>query len=727
MRYLSLVVLVRGPGARSGSRRVAIAAAFCIVAFATAITSLSAQDVYKESSLAVVPVDASIYSSSLRLNEQWQRFAKSNAAKRIIQNSVVQMGVGQAQMMWNSNGDPRVEMVKGLLADPQNRQLIALLQEAVSDEFFMYGNDDVARLLGIMNRLNGAVNSIQFEALQAENAEARIANRFVDLALAEVNSVRIPDMVMGWKVKDQDAVTVQLDRLQEILTEVISSEAPILNGRLKRGALGSGDFLTLDLDGAMIPWEELDADDFPGDRAKLDELIDHVKEMTLILTLGHRDGYLLLSIGDSTEHIEQFGQGEALASRMEVQKMRQHADKSIVGVGYVSEAFMKNANNVKQQLEDAKKMVAGLVGMSELPEDVQEKISTTTGEILDDLKEMVPEMGAQFSYSFLVDDGYEGFSYKWGDSTFDDSAPLSLVSHLGASPIFAFVARGKDDPESYDRVVGFATKIGKLVGEIAEDQLDGEEKEKYSTVRDSVIPLLKRLDATNRKNMVPGMKSGESAIVMDAKVKSAQPQNMMPLANNVLPLPEMALIFKVDDAAKVKAGVSDYFAVAQDLIDLMHELEPDDFPDYQIPTPEVVNESWGTLYQYALPAEAGVDDQITPNAGLSQNLGVLSMSPQTTSRVMTDQPLEVEGFRVDTNRPAGSLVYINFPGFVDMLEPWVNYGIDVGVDDAFFSGVVKAQVSEWTVILRCFRGAVAVSYAEDGVTVTHSHSRFEDL
>jgi hypothetical protein len=700
-----------------------------IVAMSLLAQPVVAQDsnVYEDSSLSMVPADVAIYSASLRLEEQWNIFAKSNAAKKIMQNVVVGMGVQTAKQMWEGD-DPQVQMVKELLADPPNQRLIGLLRDAFSQESFFYADEDVARLLALANRLNGTIQMIQLETVNSDDPEAAMANKFIELALEEADNIRIPDVVMGWKLKNNDAAKEQLDRLEAVLAAVIEQQAPILEGRLKREAVGGGDFLTLNLDGSLIPWDELDREDFPGDPEKLEKLIAKAKEMTLSIALGQRGNYLMFSIGDTAQHIAELGKGETLGDRAELQKMRRHVGERIVSIGYVSEAFMKQANNVGQQIEDAKSMIGSLIELSELPENVREKIVNDGGEILDDLKQVVPEVGAQFGYAYLVDNGIEGYSYSWGDSVMDDSGPLSLTSHVGGNPILAFASRTEESPEDYDMFVNVIKQIGELADEVVVGQLGDEERAQYKMVRDKVLPLLKRLDATTRDNLMPALASNESAVVFDAKVKSAQPQNMMPLSNDVLPIPEMAIVLKVDDAEKLKQGTSDYFAVAQEFIDMLHEMEPNQFPKFDIPGPEVNEEAWGDSFLYPLPIEAGIDDQIAPNAGLSKDLAVLSLAPQTTSRLMLQQPLDVADYRVDVTRPAGSVIYFNFNGLIDMLEPWINYGVDAGFDDAFMSGMVKSQVGEWTSILKCFKGSVAVSYKdEDGVSVTHSHSLFEDL
>jgi hypothetical protein len=406
-------------------------------------------------------------------------------------------------------------------------------------------------------------------------------------------------------------------------------------------------------------------------------------------------------------------------------------DESIISIGYVSETFMRNANNVQGQLDSVMSMIDSLVGLADFPEELKERISTEGSAILDDLGEIVPEVGSQFAYQMLVDDGLEGYTYSWGSAVIDDSAPLTLTDHLGGDPVLAVVARGpsgQQGPDDYDKFVDTCKRIGKLIDEVVASQLNDEEQAQYTRVRDQMVPLFEKLVATTKENLQPALESNESAIIFDAKVKSAQPQNMLPLANNLLPIPEMAVVMKVSDADKLRKGVSDYLDIAAKVLETLKELAPGEFDEFDIPSPLVTDEQWGKIYQYALPVELGIDDQLAPNAGLSKDLAVISLAPQTTSRLMLKQPLQTEGYRIDLKRPAGSIVYFSFSGLVDMIEPWVNYGVEIGIEDAFTSGMVKAQVSDWTAVLRCFRGAMSISYMDDDdVRVTHSHMLFEDL
>ena len=56
----------------------------------------------KQTSLKLIPADASMYSANFQLREQVGRIVNSKAFEKVKSHPLVQMGVFQAKMMWDS-------------------------------------------------------------------------------------------------------------------------------------------------------------------------------------------------------------------------------------------------------------------------------------------------------------------------------------------------------------------------------------------------------------------------------------------------------------------------------------------------------------------------------------------------------------------------------------------------------------------------------------------------
>ncbi len=100
--------------------------------------------------------------------------------------------------------------------------------------------------------------------------------------------LKVPDGVVGFKVHDAAAVRQQLERLEKLVSAALEAN-PQLKMQLKKTEIGGVQYLTLTLDGSMIPWEEVQIDEFrqfEANKGDVDKIVARLKEMTL--TRGHR-------------------------------------------------------------------------------------------------------------------------------------------------------------------------------------------------------------------------------------------------------------------------------------------------------------------------------------------------------------------------------------------------------------------------------------------------------
>jgi hypothetical protein len=268
------------------------------------------------------------------------------------------------------------------------------------------------------------------------------------------------------------------------------------------------------------------------------------------------------------------------------------------------------------------------------------------------------------------------------------------------------------------------------------------EREKFKFVADFAVPQLKRLDNATRTMLIPALADGQTGLVLDADITSKRWHKDMPPVAESLPMLETALVFGVSDAELLKKGMNEYLAVAQAVADKLKEVNPSSLPpNYRVPDPATRETSGGTVYSYELPADAGLDPQIQPAAGLSKTVAVLSLSPKQVERIL--QQATLNGDLIASRKNLGSATVFDFAGLVDAVRPWVEYGVKyyaVGVSPGedvseklrslenepqmkFVLGDIRTGAE----ILKCFRGSTSITYLEEGATVTKSETRIEDL
>jgi hypothetical protein len=708
----------------------------------------AAEPVRENTSLKFVPEGASFYTTCLRNREQFDAFVNSNAYKRLVAMPALQMAIAQVQALWNDSPSPELAMFKEQLALPENKELLAVLADAASHEIFLYGDSGYAELLDLANQINRINSAAQLEALRTGEEPPAVMARQI-LAYLEKNGdkLKVPDTVIGFKLTDVKRAEGQVARLEKHLGDALAGN-PTLKMRLKREKIAGADFLSFYLDGTLIPWDEIPREELGKDKEAFEKLAAQVKKMTVVISVGVREGYLLLSAGDTSEHLASLGKGKLLADRPELAPLYKAGDKRFTSIGYVSEAFMKKAADASGQFDDLVNMAKQGLPLSGLEEKLQKELIADAEALAADIKKSLPKPGAQMEYSYLTPRGYESFGYDWSEHKgIDGSKPLTILDHVGGDPIFFYASREKTSPDDYAMLTKWGARGVYYFEQIALKELDEKQREIYAKVKKEAEPLLKRFGVATSDMLMPALADGQGAMVLEAKTTSKAWHTAIPPSAKPLPLPEMAMVVGVSDAALLYKACSEYFAIVQEGLDKLHKAAPDEVPEIKLPGPQVKPVAGGRMFSYELPDAWGVDKQVVPNAGLSKNIGVLSYSPAQTERLLTPTPVPAIGPLAKRSRPLAAASSFNFPAFIDMLSPWIDYGFDMaaglqiadeGEGDLGAGGLVlqadpgsvkfiREQVAVVLEVLKCFRGGSSVSYFEGPALVTHSEMHFQDL
>jgi hypothetical protein len=704
------------------------------LALATGLPARAADSVRETSSLALVPEDAAFYWARLRLKEQYDSVVNSKAVARLWAVPVFKKAREHAAQLQKEAGGPDPNELAKLLEQPDVKAAYDLAIDAVSHEVFIYGDAGYADLLEQFTDLSNEMNAIQLEGAKAGGAPDEATRRKIgELLIKHVQRLKVPDTVIGLKLKDPQAAGPQLTKLEAFLAAHLEMQPPEWQGRLSRETISGTKFITLKLDGTLIPWSEIPQGDTPPDKEQFDKMVELVKKMTLVVSIGIRDGYLLVSIGDSSEHLKTLGQGKLLRDRPELAPIGKHAEKPFTSIGYVSQRFLEKGNRADAQLDSYVRMLEQLLPLSEVDPELQKEMIADARSLAADLKKYIPKPGAVMGFSFLSPRGLEGYSYNWGEQLgIDGSQKLSILDHVGGSPLGFAAGRRKYDPAAYEMLAKWLGR-GVYYGEqLGLNLLEPEQRALYDRIRTEMTPLVERLDTVTKTMWLPAFKDGQIAIVLDAKLTSKQWQQHMPPAEQPLPMLEFGLVYGVSDAALVKKASGEYFSIAREAMKKLHAIVPEAVPEFDVPLPQSREFPEGTVYYYSLPPEWGVDTQIAPNAALSSEVLALTMIPKFGVRLLKKTPLAVEGPLANHDRPLASAAYFNWAGLVSAVEPWIDYGYAQGAvpEVPAEAEVSPAEVREGTKavleFLKCLRTMSSVSYFEEGALVTHSEWHLVD-
>ena len=701
-------------------------------------------------SLKFVPATASAYSAALRNRETFEAIAKSKAWKKLREMPIVQKAWDALQS--EPEFTEALDQIKEFFADEQNKELLALLGEMVGDEVFFYSDEQWPKVASLAMQIQTAMNyGPMFAQITGNDPQLAQVRAVLDSLDAHRDQLKMPHTVIGFKVRDKQRAEAQLKRL-ETLASAGAAMVPELQGRVQTKKIGDTSYLSLALDGGMIPWDEIPIGDFEDNPGQYSKLVAKLKAMKFVVGIGLREDYILLSIGESLEPMAKFGQGPKLVERPEFKQLIPFLKQRVNGIGYASQEFRTALERGSDQIAFFKTELTKLLETAQLPDATKKRIQTDLDGLAADLNKGLPAMGAELMVSFNTARGIEGFMYDWSERPVVDSAkPLTLLQHVGGAPLAFSVSRHKPTTAGYETLVKWV-KVGHTYFEdFALPIFGNEERASYEKFMKFFSPLLGRIDQTTRTKLFPALADGQFAFVLDAHIASKQWIKALPPTNEALPMFEPALVGGVSDEELLTKAMTEYRDALNDFFSSFN-LEDNPLALVRVPDPEMKELATGTVYSYNYLELAGLDKQITPNAGLSKDVAVLSISPKQTDHILTATPLAIPGLLEDAKRPLAGASYFNCAGTVDALAPWIDLGVralcqepgflnlfgmvaDEGVrprikplaDDPAEVKEVLDQVHTILDVIKVVRSYASVTYHENGVWVTHHETVIQDV
>lgn len=701
-------------------------------------TQVRAEDVDQVGSLKWIPADAAFYSSSLRMKEQLDILLKSKAWAKLKSLPAVQQGLQMMQMQMQAN--PQAAAALQMLEQPENKQLLALLGSMISDEIFVYGDASWGPLLKGLAESNSAM---QFgglsSALAMQNQPGQVDQMAQVRALLRSlmksrASLRLPTLVVGFRAADEAAAKAQLKRLEELIKGLPVPPDHPLHKMITAKSIGSGRFITVEADGSMVPWDQIPIGSVEEKPGEFKPLFDHLRGQKLRVALGYDRGYMFLVLSDSFNFLEKLGTGPKLTSLPEFKPLLANADKRVTGIGYVSKAFREAAASGNMQsfasLADLGKQAMERL---DLTDDQKARLTKDLAQLSEQVQAAQPKFGGAMSFTYLTNRGTEGYAYDWMGSGLDGSKPLSLLDHVGGSPILAAIARSKSDPGGYEKMEATIAKLYAYAVEIGMPKVPAENRAQVQMALEKLVPIVKKLSATTRTYLIPGFADSQFGFVVDGKMEVARLHMSLPAFPKALPIPEFAILLGVSDAKLVRQGFSEYRATLNELFAAIREINPM-VPAIEIPEAKRLELKAGVAYSYPMFGQLGLDPQIMPAAGLGEKVAMLALSPDHVGRLLTSQPLKVDGGPLaDLKKARAAASVFRFPAVVDMLAPWTEMGIVKAQEasgappDAERMKAVMDQLKTVLEVLKAFKGSTSSTYFEGDAVVTHSESVVRDI
>jgi len=701
----------------------------------TANLPARAEGVKPNTSLSLAPADAAVFGTMLRNKEQLDLFHSSNAFKALRSLPAVKDGLQMAMAQLGKEGGP-LQMYKQFMEDKENQELLALLGEAASDEVFVYLGKTWNDLLKVAVQVNQGQSLGTYRAALASEDPTRGQIRGALLALQEHRSlVKAPEWVVGFKLKDTKKAEDQLKRLEKLAGALVGGFPP-LKGKFKRTKIGDGDFLTLVLDAAtLVPWDDVNLKNFEDKKDEFDDLIQHAKKQTLTISLGVQGKYLLFGLTSTTKEMEAIGgKGQSLAERPEFQPLAKFAEKRLTGISYVGKDFFTAAAGYQGNMESYAKLAKeALKKVDTLRDERRKAIEKDIDSLAAQVKKWYSyEYGASVGFSYLTDTGYEGYAYDYSNHDHLKGVKCKLHNYFGGDPIFAAARAFKCDGAYYTETVSWMKKVYGHVEGVLFDMFDQDMKDKYNEVTKVFFPILKRIDETTSKTLIPAMKDTGLGLVLDAKWSSKQWHKDVTLPKE-MPMLELGVLLGISDAKNFAQALKEYRVALNELIEKARGVQGgENIPDFKLPAPENEKVTAGTLYWWPVPEEAGLDKQVQPVFAIGKDVSLLALSKKHAGRMLTSTPLKAKYTPLERSGDLVGVSVLNWPALIDAATPWVEFGvmaapIPEGAKGQPGKAAILRQVKVGLEVLKAFKGSASVSYLEDGKLVTQTQLVIKDI
>jgi hypothetical protein len=629
----------------------------------------------EESALSLVPQDAAFFSSSLNLEESWNEFVSGPFMTRLRAVPYIQEVEAELWKQWENDGG-QVAQAKAVLQNPNVQNLVKLLRDMFSDEVFVYGGSDLSDTLSGVIALQGEMMNVMSEGPEAMEAY------FQEMDAESLAGIKLPTLVMGFRVEDEDNARLQLDALEGFARlggSAIEEALPFLE-RLKRRDFAAGQTLTFTLDASLIP-----VDQFQGQEAQTAaKIVEILGGRSISFGLGVKDGILLIGFSEDADVLNNFGDPEeSLFDHPELEPLRSADPAKLRSIGYVSKEFSES--NFKANFGSYFENLASQFSMAlETEKDRIPELSEWRAEIINDaqkmdayLGELAPEFGAMVSWSRAIPGGLEGYTYNGTKNDFlANASPMKILEHAGSQPMLVLAGKQKPSPKAFEMVdllLDVAPKHLKRFIALAEE---GEEDRRLATLAvERGFPLVTELVGILEGKIQQATAQNETLIAMDGDWSIAELPDLPP-PQTALPLPEFALACGISNRDLFVAGGAEIFEVFDKALELIRELAPDAAPPgYMIPRPEESEAGAATKFSYAEFTNALPIPGFEPQGLLSDDVLILGYSSRQVVDMLAPKAMKVRPAWLKADTPVAAISMVDMAAMVEMARPWAEYGL----------------------------------------------------
>lgn len=586
---------------------------------------------------AWLPADYSYLTSAQDLGALIDDIVDSRTVQSLARLPLVMIGLSQLKQ-------PLKDLARTRARAPILDDLLALGEAALHREIFVAcGHKAEAFQLAAMNTIAAAMVSNGVAGLNDQTLPS--AELIIEALLANGNELRVPPVVFGMRIGDRD-----LDRAKTLLAN-LTPYAQMLPGVIEataapagfrawtvKDAAGSAQNLRPMLEQAGVTKDNADA------------FIEWVAGQQITIALGMRDGYLLLSVSDTLEHLGNLGQAPALASLPVFRRIRERSDTPLLTT-YISAGLQQQTS---YEADAVAERVRAILPDTQGNQQFAQDIGTMVFELTGPTAESAPLLKATYR-----NQGLESLTIDARQNQASSKKPLTLLAQAGASPTVAYASRAEPTIEWYKRWSHWSGVMMEHFEKTIAPQMSRANFTEFEQARTLFAPHLTDLDTIMQTVLLPAIEQHESLLLLDDTFKMELAPHLDPAHG--ITVPRLALMWRVQDTDQVLTAFGRMRTVVERM--LQSAAEQNGRSVGSLPPPTSTKTANGILYRYELPTP----DWLQPCFLINGDRILFALTPEHAQQLMQPSP-QAEAAVIDFKQGASSATSINIASLSKLLR-----------------------------------------------------------
>ena len=631
--------------------------------------------------LTIAPQDVAFLLTAIDMRASWEAFAQGNFLKSLRRVEYVRELEQELLTQWE-HPVGQIADFKSALRNPNVRDLLRLAADMGSHEFFVYGEDDWCDTIENLVAFQSEVMT------QIQKDPSELEEFFNQLDRSTVDGLRVPTTIFGFRLTDDGVARQQLDALEGIIRVVGGQQEevrPFLE-KLHRRDLADGQTLTVTLDTSLIPLDEIDEDQ----RAAANKLLELLDGRSVSLALGVKSNLLLIGIGEGADLLEKVGEDSSkLIDHERMSVLKDAAVSNLRTIMFVSQRFRQsqwNANfahyfrNLFVQFSLAIDSEADEDGGIPDAEQWKAELLQDADRLDGMIAEVAPDFGDALGWSHAITGGSAGWSYDWGSNPlFESVHPMQILEHAGANSLYLLAFKQRAIPALNDLCDYVMERIPEHAERfIATAEQDEEERALALRVFKKAWPLVEEAAEIMRDKIAPALDDKQTLLSLSAAWTTRELGSDLPMAEQPLTLPELAIACKLRDRELFVDGCKELYEVFDRVVELVRDFDQDAIPaEYEIPRP--VEEAIGdaSSYQYEELTSAVGLAGFKPQLVIADDVVIFGYSDRQVRDMLESKTLATRPAWLTDETPVAAVDYADFGGMLAAFRPWIIYGFSV--------------------------------------------------